>query len=371
MMRKIQMNKKQLIFIGLAVLVLTLTLTLSGCGREELDLSDKSIVVFELNGGTIDFKTSSTNTRINFAYQPGTKILDPAKDIPNYSLLREGYEFTGWYTSAECLPGDEWDFDTIFEEESLTLYAGWKKIPVYTFALYYTDGDKTVKHDEVYKVEAGKGFDDWKNIAAKREGYTPYGYYSDKELTQKWDGDFKHPGGESDLEIPVYVKYIKGNWALVNDVEALINAYNMGKNIYLLNDIECEGAELAFGGVYTGIFEGNNYTISNFTVNKSGQALIPQCSIFSNLGENSEIRNVKFDNVTYNLFEISSIAKMVKVSALAKSANGAKISNVTITGKLMTDYEGDLSKLEEPFYDDSTAEVSEFEAEITVEKQTQ
>ena len=136
-MRKIQMTKKQLIFIGLAALVLTLTLTLSGCGREEADLSGKNIVEFYLNEGTLDYKTASTNTKISFAYYPGTYILDPT-EIPGYSITRLGYVFTGWYTTPECNPGDEWDFETqTIDTETLALYAGWKEAIVHTYAVYY------------------------------------------------------------------------------------------------------------------------------------------------------------------------------------------------------------------------------------------
>ena len=73
------MTKKRLIFIGLTLLLLTLTLALSGCGKEEIDLEGKNISVFELNGGTLDYKTSSINTKINYAYHPGSYILDPSK----------------------------------------------------------------------------------------------------------------------------------------------------------------------------------------------------------------------------------------------------------------------------------------------------
>ena len=41
------------------------------------------------------------------------------------SVSRDGYLFTGWYTEPQCI--NEWDFQDTFTD-SMTLYAGWKKI---------------------------------------------------------------------------------------------------------------------------------------------------------------------------------------------------------------------------------------------------
>ena len=258
------MNKKYLIFIIMTLLVLTLTLALSGCGRDNNELEGKYIATFELNGGTLDILTSSTNTKINFAYYPGTYIIDPA-EIPGYKLFKNGYVFTGWYTSPECKPEEKWDFEsTLFNTETLTLYAGWEKAIVYSFTLYYVDGEKDVELGK-YAVSAGEGLDDWRKFAENREGYTPLGYFADRNFTSPWNNKTVHPGGDADLDIPVYVNYIKGDWALVSDHASLGKAVSAGKNVYLLNDIDCHNEELNFDDTYSGVFEGNNYKVSNFT----------------------------------------------------------------------------------------------------------
>jgi len=369
--RKIKMTKKHLIFITLVLLTATLTLMLSGCGSEGIDLEGKNIVVFELNEGTLEFKTSSTNTRINYAYHPGTYILDPT-EIPGYKLYRTGYNFTGWYTSPDCKPDEKWDFDSkTFDTETLTLYAGWEKAKVYSYTVCYDDGEKIVELGK-YTVSPGDKFDDWSKYANVREDYTPIGFFSDPELTTPWDDATVHPGGDTDKDIKVYVSYMEGNWTLVDNYTKLMSAVNNGQNVYLTKDIDCEGAELDFDGIYTGIFEGNEHIISNFKVTKSGGALLPTCSLFSELGEGSVVRNVSFKNVTYELFEISEKAKDVKVSALSVSAKGTTVSKVTIEGKLITDYNGELTSLEKPFYEeDSTGDVSNFKATVTVEIKTQ
>ena len=111
--------------------------------------------------------------------------------------------------------------------------------------------------------------------------------------------------------------------------------------------------------------------VSNFTVKRSGTRMI-SCSLFNELGEGSVIRNVSFDNVTYELLGISESVKTVKVSSLAKSANGTTVSNVSISGKLVTNYDSEFPMLQKPFYEeDSTGEVNGFIADIAVEQQAQ
>ena len=106
------MTKKHFKLLFAVILAATLTLVMSGCGRGGQDLEGKNIVTFELLGGTLETKTTSVGTNINYAYHPGTKILDPTT-LPNYKIYRSGYDFTGWYTSEECNPEDLWDFTLI------------------------------------------------------------------------------------------------------------------------------------------------------------------------------------------------------------------------------------------------------------------
>ena len=93
-------RKKSLILTFSVLLIAVMAFTLSACGNEGQSLEGKNIVTFELTGGTLELKPSSVDTKINFAYHPGTYILDPAQ-IPGYKLFRQEYNFTGWYTSTE------------------------------------------------------------------------------------------------------------------------------------------------------------------------------------------------------------------------------------------------------------------------------
>lgn len=368
------MKKKHLIL--LALLTVTLTILLSGCGNAAQNLDGMYIATFDLNQGKLDIMTSVVTTKINYAYEPGSLILDPTT-YNNYEILRSGYRFTGWYTGAECKADQKWDFakDKI-NQEALTLYAGWEKEIVYTFTLCYTDGDKEVQLGS-YSVAAGEAFDDWMDFAKVRKGYTPSGYYSDKELTTEWDFETKHPGGKVDTDVRIYVDYIKGDWLLVDSYETLKNAIGNG-NIYLMSDIDCGGEKLDFLRTFSNTFEGNGHKVTNFTVEQFGTAIMPSASVFQDLGAGAEIRNVTFDNVTLEFLEVKSVAKTLKVAALAREANGCTITNVQVNGKILVASDVELPRLNEALYEESLNEdgsnkntVTGFTANITIEKKSE
>ena len=370
------MMKKHLIL--LALLTVTLTLLLSGCGKAAQNLDGMYIATFDFNGGKLDIMTTEVSTKINYAYDPGSYILDPST-YNNYKLLRSGYVFTGWYTSAECKEDQKWDFtkDKI-ESESITLYAGWEKEIVYSYTVCYLNGDK-VETLGSYSVAAGESFEDWKNFAQERKGYTPSGFYSDKEMTTAWDFASKHPGGETDTDICVYVDYIKGDWILVDSYDDLVYAIGSG-NIYLTADIDCDGNALNFGD-FGRIFEGNGHKVTNFTVEQSGSAIMPVSSLFQTLTAGAEIRNVAFEEVTFKFLDIKDLARTIKVAALAKEATDSTVTNVTVSGKILVAKDLELPRLNEAFFTEYTVEagaekdsngnaVTNFTAQITIEKQS-
>lgn len=369
------MKRRYLILTALFLLVATLTVFLSGCsGAKEDDLEGKAIITFEINGGVLNYGTSSTDANIHYAYHPGTYIKDPTT-FPNYTISRNGYVFTGWYTGKDCKPNEKWDFSQLFTEQSLTLYAGWEPAIKHTFSVNYVDGDKTITLG-TNKVKQGDKFEDWRDFAGERDGYTAIGYYSDPECLTPWDFDTSHPGGNADLDIPVYVKYIEGEWKVVDNYDKLKSALKSG-NVYLMNDIDCGGEELYVSGTFNRIFEGNGYKVTNFTVSKSGTTFSPSVAIFQTIGANADVRNVAFENVTFKLFDIIN-APGVKVQVAALAVNmyeGAKITGVSVLGTLETNYDADFPRLNDVFCyvdeEDSAplSGVTDFEANITVNKQ--
>ena len=358
------MIKKHFKLICTVIFAVALTLALSGCGRKEQSFEGKNIVTFELQGGVLGYGTAQTDTNIYYAYEPGSYILEPEK-LTNYTINREGYDFTGWYTDADCT--QKWDFKTPFEQAELTLYAGWKLSISYTYSVYYVDETtNTPVLLGVYNdVQDGARFEDWRSYANNRSGYTAMSFYSDSSLTTPWNNDYTFEQEGVDKDVPVYVSYIKGEYNLVSNYDQLTAAIKGGKNVYLLGNIDCAGNELP-NNDYNAEIAGNGYAITNFAVTKGGTSLNPTCAIFKKLGKNAKIENVSFTGA-YTFNDVNAKAISCKVAALAVSAeDGAVVNNVTITGTITTNYDGELNRLNSFVYENDIQTSGTCSVNITV-----
>ena len=371
------MKKSNLIFV--IILLVALTVILSGCGREEQSLDGLYIATFELAGGTLETPTSSVDKNINFAYHPGTYVLDPVS-LNGYKITRSGYDFTGWYTDPACTPESKWDFTSVIDTERITLYAGWRESIYFTYNVCYVDKDGKTQILGTYDVQPGDVFNDTKGYNNNRGGFTALdGYYSDAECKTAWDDSFTHPGGETSVAINVFVKHIEGVWALVDTKEEFVSAIAGGQNVQLMADIDFGGAVLDLGE-YDGEIAGNNHTVSNFTVkcDYSVQTRKVTCAIFDNLTNGAKFSDISFTGVKYDLTGLSDATnlKSIELAALSLNCNGKGnisviISNVTIEGTIVTDYTGEIpavSELISSVSDKADVEVTDSSFTFTVSK---
>ena len=128
------------------------------------------------------------------------------------------------------------------------------------------------------------------------------------------------------MDVPIYVTYIEGEWSLVRNYDDLYTAYRGNKNIYLLNDVDCE-ADTLYINSYSGIWEGNNYTVKNFVVENYSSGTI---SMFGTLRDKAVLQNIKFADVTYRIKETASVR--IQIAVMAQNCGAAKIHNVQIEG---------------------------------------
>ena len=329
------MKKRNLLSIVLAIVLL---FSLAGC-KEKDSTPTGILVTYDLNGGT--FQNCTLPIKQYYTYSASAKkiIVDPetlVKDV----IQKSGYTLEGWYTDTNYT--DKWDFkNDVLTTENLTLYAKWVKDIKYTYNVCYIDEstNETIIINS-YNVEAGEKFEDYRDYANKREGYTAFEFVD--KLGNPWDFEYTHPGGDTDLAINVYVNYIKGEYKIVSTKKEFINAVSKCDNIYLLNDIDLEGEEISFGDYTNQVFEGNGYTVSNFkvTVNVSfPQHLVKDhtdesknsayVSLFGNI-EKATIQNVNFDNVIFELSVTPARTYRIYLAPLATSIKDSTIANVTI-----------------------------------------
>lgn len=345
------MKKKLLVT---ALMILSIACLLVACNNST-NYDGLTKITFEPEGGVYQNCTLPFYQYYDFKDGTTNLIREPLA-LSRKEFKKDGYTFVGWFKTRTEVDGkvtysDMWDFATDkVGTDGVTLYAGWKRNVTYLYNVCYVDEQGQTQIIGSYDVSEGDEFDDYENYAAKRSGYTALafadedtgymddGYYLDAECAQPVKG-YKHPGGEEDTAINVYVKYVKGEYTLVRTASELIAARS--NDIYLLADVDMKGATLSFEN-YGGVFEGNGHTISNFTIaynagnndlkfnfdDNSGDTAV-HASLFESLS-GATLRNVKFSGATFTVDGGTSKIKKIYFAPLCMSATDSKIENVSI-----------------------------------------
>ena len=340
--------------------------------------------IFHLEGGTC----KNSYSKISYVYNFNgtfldTLIFDPneIEENDNDKVKMSGYHIEGWYrtktTNADgsVTYSDKWDFSNDrMTIDGVELYAKWEENRTYKYELYYKD---EVTGEDIYLdgvvVKEGSKFDDilLKNKTVK--GYTSLGYLD--EQGNPWNSNFTHPGGDADLTIKVYLNLVKGEYTVVRNARQFKNAISRNQNVYLMNDIDFDGDELVFNS-YSGLIEGNGYTISNFEIDYNDQksglkgdlddpsspANFLYVSLFFEL-KDATIKNINFSDVIVDISTRNPQIKNIVFAALAIKAENTTISNVTFTGEFKISQAPECEKeniLDKFYYKDyENVEVSE------------
>lgn len=350
--------KRNKIFASLLLVIVAL-FTLASCSSKEVDkYENMASVTFVLNGGT--FKNSDKNLIYYYNLEEGKscKIKTPYELSPESKLTNGDKIIKGYYKDENFTQA--WDFnnDVINAKEKITLYIKWGSAAVYDFAIYYKNKDnqdilldKIVANEQTLKLNLDRSEVSGIEKKFASDGYTSLWEFEDttgnKIASSKsgsgYNVDLTHPGGEESSTVKVYLNAIEGDWSVAKTVADLTTV--RGKNIYLLNDIDCGGKAISWGDYKDNIFEGNGHTISNFTVgyNLANTSLVGNdfndsnpskntafASIFKNI-ENAAIRNVNFANASLSVRVANSKVETMIIAPLAYKANNSTISNVTFT----------------------------------------
>lgn len=344
--------------------------TLTACGSDEEPEGVK--VTFELEGG--NFKNSGRAVSYYYRLEEGEKALIQPPDVissdsktGNNEIIYQEHHIERWCRTRQGEEGsysysDPWDFehDTIsYGDEPLTLYAEWKLNIVYSFNICYREEDGTVRIVNSYEVNAGDTFKDTRGFADKRSGYTAERALNEEtgamevcfydENDQPWNSETVHPGGEVSTAVNVFVHYIKGEFYYVSTAAELQKAISDGKGVWLLDDIDLEGAEIAgfrsSGGEFLQAFYGNGKKVSNFVLKCASDTgslrrdddiavgFIYGASLFGWM-DGAIVRDVTFENMTILVDTNLTQIKAVRVAPVAVSAKSSVVENVTVTGSV-------------------------------------
>lgn len=279
----------------------TADVTLTAVFAEEYTVS------FESNGG------SAVVDQVLFAGAKATEPTDPT---------RFGYTFDGWFTSAELTT--LFDFDTAIEAD-VTLYAGWTAVILDEFTVTFeTNGGSAVE-----PITVLEGATAIMPAHPTKDEFVFAGWFVDAELETpfivttpitaditlyaKWEDE------TGSGEIPegfVGVSTVEEFYALVSD--------NTDGKYFLLNDLDFgDYTWVAKNSTFSGVFDGNNHTISNITINAVGVDGVTINAIFTRLGAGAEVKNLVIDNADITTGNVAGI--------LAAQADGVStISNIVI-----------------------------------------
>ena len=227
--------------------------------------------------------------------------------------------------------GEEWDFATMRVTENITLYASLIQKVEMKFVDSETDEVvKTITDGEPGKVRQRPST----RQQPSKENYTLYEYYADKECTQV----FSWPYTFGDEDVTVYVKFIEGYWSIVKTAKEFVSA--LGGNIYVDADLDFAAENVNWSVIekLNAEINGNGHTLSNISISHTfNRNNVAYCALFGTLGEQANIHDVNFTNISVNT--TVSLTGDYNLAMFACTAQaGAKATNVKVQGTVTCNY---------------------------------
>ena len=206
-------SKKFSILLSTLALVFCASFFIGCANSSNWDVTTgKARVVYDLQGG----KSFAGSDKVETFYPLGIFVMsleemykNNASELPTY---KDHYIIDYWYnvdnTSGKPQYSDKVDFTKLqtTPEMDLLIYVEWQQ-NLWFQSGYYNENDEWIAV-RTRTVKEGEKFNP--GPTPNRTGYTFAGYYQDQELTQEWDENFTHPGGDPST-ILIYIKWIKNS----------------------------------------------------------------------------------------------------------------------------------------------------------------
>lgn len=340
--------KKKSLFIYMLPLFLC---SLSSCGYESVH--DKQgytqKVIYDLGEGIFDPSKRNTHT-LEFYYQPGSYITN-FEGVLGYTFVRESedgvnYEMDGWYFDKEFTQPVNFDEYTLPNDSNIvtTIYAKWNAIYETFFNIYYLNeqtNEMELLQSLSYERNKPFVFDTQSIFYPSEETYTYIESYMDEQMTQVVDSSYVLTSQNQNL--PIYTKWIKGNFKVVNTAKELKNYFSRfaaTHDLYINSDIDA--SQDNFSSVYLSSLSnkqilGNNHKITNWTHStrngENGSKTTITVGGFVDTLEDCVIKDLIFEDAIFTIE--ANTCKYVNFGGLAGKIVNSTIENVSVSGKVM------------------------------------
>ena len=326
---------------GFLILALAVsTLLLGGCsvGASSLFIHPaEQGYEYEVTYDTLGGHINQEKKRVVY-YADNSLLFEPSGTAGMLVQPKNGDKsLIGWYTkytTEESENGtvynfneeDLWDFSTdrVSDEnavdKNLTLYARWADNPSINFLDAANPDEGTLLK---WTINVGSELKRPTSTEPKKSGYTLIDYYKDPECTEKYvfgqvieEDDIDYSKNRK-AQINIYCKFEKGEFIRVKTVSDLKAMVDNPKGHYILaHDIDLSKETWKPIEGFSGIFDGNGYSINNLNLNVKNRV--------------SGIASKKAEEVSYGLFSKLEGAKIMNLSIKDANIVIDKSSNVKV-----------------------------------------
>lgn len=167
---------------------------------------------------------------------------------------------------------------------------------------------------------------------------TVLAFYYDAECTQPVNGaNIDKPEEDEDgntQDVTIYAQCVSGVWEVLRTASDVRSMFNGGSdNYYLLKDIDCSEVTISPMSAFSGIINGNGYTISNLNVSKTNLSSNSSTALFGIIRKGAEIYGLTIDTV--NITYTTRAVQFVNIYLLGMSATGTAAGDFDISGLII------------------------------------
>lgn len=302
----------------------------------EIDLSDLTTVMYYVpyNGGWI-MSQEDYDYYIRLKKQ---NTSDTSINVPNLEL------------------GDAVDTSITLEDGShLYVVADWTKSVSINYVLVMKEGEtatslKVTSGGETATVsEGGTLFSEYfgtnssltrsdtEALPVTLEDGTLIGYYYDKDCNKAVNGASIAKPTEEDEEgnltdVTIYAQCISGVWNILRSAADVQTMFGGGSsNYYLLKDIDCYEITVSPMAAFSGIIQGNGYTLSNLKVSSSSLSNNTRTMLFGIIAKGAKISGLTIDGVTIT-YSTDSRAQSLNIYLIGMAAQNTEKGDFDISG---------------------------------------